>query len=399
MDKLLMIADDLTGALDAGVAFSSAGIDTCVGLGNEIFRSADAQRCAVQVTVAETRHLPKEQAYQAVYDLVRQADGKGFTCILKKTDSALRGNPGAELAAVLDASGARRICLIPAFPKMNRVTRNGIHYIDGNIPVAESVFGADPFNPVTASSVLEILAQTTDKPAYSADPAGESQPGIAFFDAETESDITSIVQRLAQTGDAGFLAGCAGLTAALPRVLQFPRKPRLESYPGGSLAVFCGSVNPISLGQCRFAENQGAPRFHLMEHGTLLEERGLVENISRSLGLNPITLFDTGSADVGNTDPKRIAQRVSRIIQNVAEGNPQCVLFIIGGDTLLAFLRALGLETIIPIAELLPGVVLSKYHYHGAWRFLISKSGGFGAENLLTHSYNMLNPANPLREV
>ena len=30
------------------------------------------------------------------------------------------------------------------------------------------------------------------------------------------------------------------------------------------------------------------------------------------------------------------------------------------------------------------GVVLSRFTYHGITRYVISKSGGFGAENLLT---------------
>ena len=39
---------------------------------------------------------------------------------------------------------------------MNRITRNGIHYIDG-VPVHESVFGKDPFEPVADSYIPEIL--------------------------------------------------------------------------------------------------------------------------------------------------------------------------------------------------------------------------------------------------
>ena len=73
-----------------------------------------------------------------------------LTIFYKKTDSALRGNIGAELSAALDGSGAGVLSFLPAFPRMNRTTAAGIHYIDG-IPAAKSVFGQDPFNPVKES--------------------------------------------------------------------------------------------------------------------------------------------------------------------------------------------------------------------------------------------------------
>lgn len=59
--------------------------------------------------------------------------------IYKKTDSALRGNIGAELGALVAASGQKILPFVPAFPQMNRITKGGIHYIDG-VPVTESSF-------------------------------------------------------------------------------------------------------------------------------------------------------------------------------------------------------------------------------------------------------------------
>ena len=157
MVKLLMIADDFTGALDTGVQFAVRGARTCVVTDPAYDFSQTKAETEVLVLDVETRHLTPEAAYQRVFRAVRDALGAGFTCIYKKTDSALRGNVGAELTAVLDAAGADRLAFLPALPKMNRVTRGGVHYIDG-VPVAESVFGRDPFEPVTASSVEEIIA-------------------------------------------------------------------------------------------------------------------------------------------------------------------------------------------------------------------------------------------------
>lgn len=94
--------------------------------------------------------------------LPKTAEAAGIPYIYKKTDSALRGNIGCELNAVMDASGEACLIFAPAFPQMGRVTRRGIHYIDG-VPVADSVFGKDPFEPVTESSVREIVRKQSDR--------------------------------------------------------------------------------------------------------------------------------------------------------------------------------------------------------------------------------------------
>ena len=102
MVKLLIIADDFTGALDTGVQFAARGAATRVvtDLAYD-FTLADAE---VLVMVAETRHLPPEEAYDVVYRTARNAREAGIPYIYKKTDSALRGNIGSELTAVMDLS-------------------------------------------------------------------------------------------------------------------------------------------------------------------------------------------------------------------------------------------------------------------------------------------------------
>lgn len=400
MDKLFMIADDLTGALDAGVAFASAGIRTCVGQDDFFLNRPDAAGCSVQVTVAQTRHLSGSDAFVTVFDLIRKASQCGFTCIYKKTDSALRGNPGAELGAVLAASGEKSLCFVPAFPKMNRVTRNGVQYIDGTIPVAQSVFGADPFNPVRCSSVPEILAQTSQVTVHLANPAAaDYEDGIFIFDAKTQEDILQIARHLVSIGRYRLLAGCAGLAGILPQVLQFPKDARPSDAPSGNLAVFCGSINPISLAQCQYAVDRGAPQFHLIDKGRYAPPSALAVQIAGALTENPITVFDTGSTEVADTDPRQIAGQVSLIIRETVEQSPGSIPFIIGGDTLLAFVQAMGIQTLVPVDEIVPGVVLSKYHSGGNWQFLISKSGGFGGRDLLVDIYAKLNPMTKPQEV
>lgn len=393
MDKLLMIADDLTGALDAGVAFASVGIPTCVGQGDYFLHNAEAAACAVQVSVVESRHIPKEQAYQSVYEIVRKAEDCGFTKIYKKTDSALRGNIGAELAAVRNAAREKNLYFVPAYPEMGRITKDGIHYIDETVPVAESVFGADPFNPVSHSAVLDVIHETTTGNVYRAKPSQNAYPeGIAVFDAITDADIFRIARHLVHSVKARLFAGCAGFANVLREVVDFRREIHTDTSPSGNLAVFCGSINPISLAQCGEAVRAGAPDFHLMHNGAYEETDRLVRKVASSVQQHPITVFDTGSADVNaDHDGMAIAERVSHVIKQVLAITPKAVPFIIGGDTLIAYIKSMNIEMLFPLGELLPGVVLSKYLYQGNWHFLISKSGGFGNRDLLKNIYQKIN--------
>ena len=131
---LLILADDFTGALDTGVQFAACGIPTRVVVGEQV--DLAASDAAVLVVDTETRHLPAAEAYAVIAKLTRDAMSAGVFSIYKKTDSALRGNIGAELSALLKTSGERRLPFLPAFPQIDRVTRDGVHYISG-VPVTE----------------------------------------------------------------------------------------------------------------------------------------------------------------------------------------------------------------------------------------------------------------------
>ena len=59
-------------------------------------------------------------------------------------------------------------------------------------------------------------------------------------------------------------------------------------------------------------------------------------------------------------------------------------MLITGGDTLLQGMNAMQVYRMLPLAEVFPGVVLSRVVLHGRERLIMTKSGGFGAESLLT---------------
>ena len=145
MIQLLILADDFTGGLDTGVQFAEKGIRTRVVTNPEADFEQSAQGAQVLVVVAETRHLSRDQAYRVVHSVVEKAAALHIPHIYKKTDSAMRGNIGAEITAALDASGAATLYFLPAMPGLNRVTKNGIHYVDG-VPVGNQCSGEIPLS-------------------------------------------------------------------------------------------------------------------------------------------------------------------------------------------------------------------------------------------------------------
>lgn len=401
--KLLIIADDFTGALDTGVQFAAKGAATCVSVDPELPMEQLGEGLQVLVLGAESRHLTGQQAYEVVFRAVRRALDAGFTHIYKKTDSALRGNVGAELTAVMDAALSDRLAFLPALPKMNRVTRQGIHYIDG-VPVAESVFGADPFEPVKASSVEAILRQGSGANvvlhSLDSDPR-MTAPGIHVYDAETQGDLERIGRTLADAG-LHLCAGCAGFAEVAAELLLPPgEKPKLPKLEPG-LFVACGSVNAVTLRQMAEAEKAGFAHIHLTPVQKLDEgwARGeeKQETIQRWL-----ELAKTGRCILDVNDPagcddtvryaalhgmdvefrrKRISSNLALLVKAMLDGGLEGTILCTGGDTLLALMKQVGVSELVPVGELAPGAVLTRFRYHGRSYNIIAKSGGFGAPDL-----------------
>ena len=367
------------------------------------------QNADVLVVDTETRHLPAAKAYEAVERLVRRAGLAGFAYLYKKTDSALRGNVGAELAALLNASGSRQLAFLPAFPQMNRVTKNGVQYIDG-VPVTESPFGVDPFEPVRHAAVTELLAEQTDLPAaafpaLAADGNVPTANGILIFDAATVEDLRSTGRALLNHGGLRVLAGCAGFGAVLPELLGLGGADVTRPALDPRLLVICGSVNAITLAQLDKAEQAGFTRLRLTPHQKLTpdywyseEGQAALKKIEETFAAHPYNIIETN--DEGGNEPTtaaadalgltreamrvRIASGIGQLVGAIFASPSVGTLLLTGGDTLLQCMNSVGVHELEPICEMERGVVLARFGCNGTTRYVITKSGGFGQANLLT---------------
>lgn len=413
MIKMLMLADDITGALDTGVKFAVSGARTKVTTDRNHNFKEESEDTDVIVINTETRHLSPLEAYDIVFEIVKRAVSVGILHIYKKTDSALRGNIGSELCAMLDASEEKILPFLPAYPQMNRITVDGIHYID-DIPVHLSEFGKDPFEPVTSSYVPEVIRQQKQIYVKTLSTVGgncftyhdEIEKGIYVIDTAEQEDLLPIAENLYMQTGLKIMAGCAGFASILPTLLKMNGNvPTLPVFQKKFL-VICGSVNQITKNQLDYAEAKGFWRGHLspeqkVENNYFETESGkhYIEAMAEICKKNSLVIIDTGDSKeyqkaIQYAEKRgltvedvrvQLTKNFALLTKKLLEKESCMTLMVTGGDTLTGFLNEIKCNGLMPIGEMEPGTVLSKYALEGRELHIISKSGGFGDEKLIVN--------------
>ena len=374
---LVILADDLTGALDTGVQFASSGIRTAVTIG-----TPPASDCAVAVCDLETRHLAPGEAFARTAEAFQNAGAAGARLCYVKTDSGLRGNIGAALSAV--SQDGRQVLFAPSFPENRRITKGGIHYIDG-VPVSKSFFARDAQNPVLRDRVSEILLETAP---LSCSELREGEPipsgsAVIIADAETDEALFSLAMRAKEAGIVRF-AGCAGFAKQLVRVLDLPRSASRPHFDERPMLAVCGSISPVTLGQLSCARAAGIPMFGLSEAQQRFDP---VEAALRRHGRAVVaSAFDASRIDTRPGSAKAIAAQLGMIARRGWECGAS--LFLIGGDTLMAAVSALDGASILPAYELSSGVAVCTLRVGAVERCLVTKSGSFGGEDAICRVLN-----------
>lgn len=403
MAELLILADDLTGALDTAAQFVNQGISALV-YPEEGALDFSSVKSGVQVISinAETRHLSPAEAYRHVKELTRRALAAGISQIYKKTDSALRGNVGSELQAVLDAAGGRRLFFLPAYPECGRVTVEGIQYFNG-VEIARSVFGRDPFEPVRSSSVPEIIAQQSDVEVMVVERGDsltgmlQSWRGICVIDAKDNRDIREFCRRMPMNKPA-LLGGCAGFAAHLANRMAGDGagaggRPgagaeALQELPAAvrKIVIASGSLNPISRKQMEYITGDGLSLI-CVRPGCQGEAYAKAQACLKQSGIVALQTEDCDRRETGaelHGVRQSVGAEFGALVSRVAQYEEGCALVIVGGDTLCHIIKHMCTGVIVPLKTIMTGAVLSKAKSRrGEAVILVTKSGGFGEEETL----------------
>lgn len=379
MTYLAIIADDLTGAADTGVAFASQAT-TLISLTPYII-------CAnVVVLSTDSRDLPRHEARARVRETVARVSNA--TWIYKKIDSTLRGDPAGELAEVLNTLGETRALIAPAFPAQGRTTRNGRQYVD-NVPLEQSAF-ARVVSTSNLVTLFEDIAPTTllSLDIVRAGPATLdahfSDARLIIADAETDADLDTIADA-ALRAQVRVWCGSAGLARALARRLSLTPivpPPRIALERRGLTLAVIGSRHPRTREQVEFARAQGVaivqPDTDVL---TSKPDLGILTTHSRLMSLKErAAILTTVGLDDVPIEGRVLAARLAEITQMVVASRRVGKLVLSGGDIATAVCQALEADVLWLRGEVEPGVPYGNLFggFAGSALKVVTKAGGFG---------------------
>src|SRR5438093_91851 len=186
---LTIMADDLTGACDAGTLFAGrAPVPVTVWPAAPVVAE-------VAVVDTESRHIDREAASARVSGAA--ASRPAATSWFKKIDSTLRGHVGAEIVALLEATGAPSAVTCPAFPSEGRVVLDRVLWVDGAATAhVVDVIRSESDRPLAREAARLLAAESFDLivliggdtavafyrtlDAMRIDLVGAPRPGLAF---------------------------------------------------------------------------------------------------------------------------------------------------------------------------------------------------------------------------
>ncbi|MCM3117987.1 four-carbon acid sugar kinase family protein [Neobacillus sp. MER 74] len=404
MIRVLIMADDFTGALDTGVQFSNYGVKTVVTSDLEFEFGESTDQLEVLVFNTETRYLNKSEAYEVIKKIALKAKEENIPYIFKKVDSALRGNVASELRALSDVFEDVCIPFLPAYPEQNRFSCEGILLID-SIPVNESVFGQDPYEPVTESHIPSLLLKEADLKTYITKKYDIPPKKERIMLIESHSDVEMLSQgyELLLNDALKITVGCAGFAKALAKII-YKNRDTTQNSMELPLFIVSGSVNPVTKKQIAFAEVNGFERISLTLEQLWDKQywdtgKGQ-KNILQYLNMEQPLMFETFGKvstdeinqlpDQGNELRFRIGQSLGYLVKKLMSNGMKRTILFTGGDTLYQSMKVFGITEIKPLKELFPGIVYGSIDFKDEKHYVITKSGGFGDEDLFVKLHALI---------
>lgn len=415
--KMIVIADDFTGANDTGVQLAKKGARTDVMLTTG---QTSSRRADVLVINTESRASAAHEAARAVTEALspwRQSADRPV--VYKKIDSTFRGNVGAEIEAALHASGKGLALIAAAIPNAGRITLNGECLVH-QVPLAQTEFASDPRTPIVSSCIKTLLEQQSTLPIIDVPlaqiRAGELQrllaeyadqaPMMVVADAVTEHDLSLIADAALAQPDLPLLVGAAGLASALPTSLYLKARQALP------VLVLAGSMSEVTRAQIAQALSsqravavdidvaqllggeKEAYNHQLIKQACAVLDRGqhCILRTSRSEAdrhqIDALCQrFDCSRARLG----ERLSQRLGELTLAILDQTRIGGLFLTGGDIAIAVAQALGAQGYRIQQEVAPCIPCGCFINSELDDLpVITKAGGFGSESTLCDALSFI---------
>lgn len=418
--SMVIVADDLTGAADCGIACTMKGLNTVVVFG-DVARATGIIADAIAFD-ADTRHVSPDAAAVATERAVRElCAGGGVRVLYKKIDSTLRGNFAVEIAAARRAvigllagsdPGVAPLAIVaPAFPATGRTTHGGRMFLNDTPLETSEVWRTEKIQSVahipamlersaglrTRSVELKTIRAGAKRLAAALDECAAAKVETIVCDAETDDDLRVIAQAAAGRHQPTIFAGSAGLARHLPQAFDLIRASLLKSEtaktmatPRAPLLFVVGSMSEVSREQLRALAGEPGIRSvtiapaALRDGATSSGWREASRLVCEALdGGEDVALTLSLDEGINLAESALLSAALAQFLLPLA---PRLGgLFCTGGETARALLDAAGAAGIRLLGEVEPGVPLGTVL---GWRDLpiVTKAGAFGTERTLVHS-------------
>jgi uncharacterized protein YgbK (DUF1537 family) len=406
MNHYLIVADDFTGSNDTGVQIRRQGIPVSV-----VFSGQGVTGKESCVLDTESRGLSQDEAFRKVASEAGKIPFENFAQVMKKVDSTLRGNIGAETRALDRYYKPELIVFVPALPDLGRTTVNQVHQLNG-MAITRTELARDPKTPVLVDDVRQILSDAftgetvthIDLEAVRGNKISLKGGRIFSFDAAANTDLRTIVGAVLAGGKRVLWVGAAALADNLLS---------LERVVPPALAVIA-SLSSVTRGQVLYAEKQGVSVVKAPLHDILEKRVNPEETAARALALleegkDVILLASSTYSEDEYRKAEDSARRsglstgamsaftqglMGKLALRLLEGTQISGLFLSGGDTAITCFEnagALGSRIITEIALGIPIMRLIGGKYEGLKA--VTKAGGFGKEDAVFYALRKLREA------
>jgi uncharacterized protein YgbK (DUF1537 family) len=410
-NRILIIADDLTGANDTAIQFVKHGMTALVVTDAMFCESSVFSTYDVLSFNSDSRGMSSKDAYHEVGRLIQRLRAARLEGLFyKKVDSVLRGNPGQELEAVMDELEVPLAIVSPSFPANRSVLEHGMLKSGraGQSTINAVKIFADSMDKKADNIPLEIIRQGCVQTAEYV--LTRSKNGVQVFvaDAVTDDDLQVISRLSTAVGKPLILAGAAALANQIAQNMkrnQTAINQQISLDSRASVLVVAGTRQGETAAQiAALSETLSVP---VIRFKVDLVEKGKSEEAIRLAFEDAMRYMESGSAlcvvavesmfkseiPEGNVawnqtdsdaDSDAISASLGSLTGKLSESLRFAVMITTGGDTTLEICRSLGITGIQPLAEICPGIPIGKISGGNCeGRHIITKSGRFGNRDTL----------------
>jgi uncharacterized protein YgbK (DUF1537 family) len=343
-----VIADDLTGAADAGVQLVHAGYRTAV-----FFRESEVFADDLDAVSFDTDSRNMRAGFAAKRVLQAAHTAREARIVYKKLDSTLRGNVAAEIAAALGGAGRDLAVVAPAFPAAGRTTVGGIQRAD----------------PERVRLALE-----------------ENECVVA--DADRDADLEALVRAVPDPARV-LWAGSAGLALALGRVYPGPCAgdtglQRARVHP---VLVVVGSLSGVAREQVRRLVGEYGEVDVTVEVGGAGALERTVAAARDALGGRECAVVH--SPEERGASSESVLGSLAEVVALLSDRGLFEGLVLTGGATAVGVARRLGASGIRLEGEVETGVPMGTLIGPSPYP-LVTKAGGFGGPDTLVGAVEAL---------